>query len=340
MAGRLFLLLFRRSALRRCSHTRRRCRSASSALLRLRWLLGLRCARSRTARSGILAPDARIARDLAARLYLNLPIADMAGHLAGGVDVEPLARGQVAFELAADVGIVDVDVALEGATFGNLDDSAAHRRLDVTLHHESIAGLDFPLEPNVTADNELAAFAFRARSRRHTRHWRTSHARRSRTAGRSPGLAAASEPTIAREIGCRALGIRHSASCSWIGRRRATSGLCQWVLRSGAVRRTGLSGSTRRRRLVRSVLIPACGPSEKTGFLHARAHNLRDRHRPSGEDGFAPRGRGVLRDRSRLASAGSMTGNSLSMMTSVVPASFRQPRPSFSDVRMRPETMR
>src|SRR5690606_26080612 len=76
---------------------------------------------------------------------------------------------------AADMGTVDLHLADEHATLGDLDDPAPHRRFDMALDDQRIAVGNLTLEANIAADDQLAAFLLRI-LRRHC-SGRAGHAR-------------------------------------------------------------------------------------------------------------------------------------------------------------------
>src|SRR3546814_18600207 len=72
-----------------------------------------------------LAQDLRLTGDLAARLDRDLTVPDLTRDLAGGVDRQALARRPIAFERAAHVCAVDLDLSDAHAALGDFDDEAA-----------------------------------------------------------------------------------------------------------------------------------------------------------------------------------------------------------------------
>src|SRR6185369_14260598 len=99
----------------------------------------------------------------AAAFGLKLAVADLAQHLAGGADGQPVAAGQVAVKAAADIGVLDFGGALELAGAGDLDVAAiAQHRLDLAFDNQRIAGANFAVEEDVAADDELLVVGFLA----------------------------------------------------------------------------------------------------------------------------------------------------------------------------------
>src|SRR5206468_7189867 len=91
-----------------------------------------------------------------AALDLDLAIPDRADDPAGGVDGQAVLDGDLAFEAAADLRRIDLDVALEEAGFGNLDRAAVGQYgLDPALDHEAVAGPDLAGQEDSPADDQL-----------------------------------------------------------------------------------------------------------------------------------------------------------------------------------------
>jgi alkyl hydroperoxide reductase subunit F len=117
----------------------------------------------------LMSPD-----ELPAFLDHHLAVADGARHLAGAINHQPVAHGQVAVKAAADFRDVDLGRALERADLGDLHQARIHGRLDQAFDDQRVAVGDLdPLELDVGADDELAAA-------RHCNgrlcHWREGHA--------------------------------------------------------------------------------------------------------------------------------------------------------------------
>ena len=109
-----------------------------------------------TARSGSSGSRSIGAGEPAAALDLDLAIADVAGHAAGGPDQEPLAHGERALVDAGDLGLVDLGLAVgEAAGLGDLDrPGAVERDLDAALDHQPVAGGDLAGQVDVRADDQ------------------------------------------------------------------------------------------------------------------------------------------------------------------------------------------
>src|SRR5260370_17286402 len=86
-----------------------------------------------------------VAENLAAAFDLDLAVADRPRDPAGRLDQEPVADGQITFEAAAYLGLVDRCRALEKAALGNLD-SAAVGPLSVAtaFNHHFVPVITFP----------------------------------------------------------------------------------------------------------------------------------------------------------------------------------------------------
>src|SRR5258706_288884 len=117
----------------------------------------------------LLVEHLDLAGELRAFLDLALGVADLARHLAGGVDHELLAHRELAFEAAVDLRLVDRDGALEHPMRGDLEHARVERRLDAAFHHQRVAIADLDaLDLDLGADDELGFLAlvgsrFRAR---------------------------------------------------------------------------------------------------------------------------------------------------------------------------------
>src|SRR5918911_887834 len=81
------------------------------------------------------------AGDAAAALDLDLAVADVALHLAGAADQEPVADREVALVDAADLGLLDLGLAVgEAAALGDLDRAGlVQRDLHRALDDEAVA---------------------------------------------------------------------------------------------------------------------------------------------------------------------------------------------------------
>jgi len=77
-----------------------------------------------------------LTRDDAAAGDLDLAVADIAADAAGGMNCQLVIDDQIALEMAADFGGVDLGLALEHAGGGDLDSAAVgQRRFDEALDH-------------------------------------------------------------------------------------------------------------------------------------------------------------------------------------------------------------
>jgi hypothetical protein len=97
-------------------------------------------------------------RSFARQTHQQLAVANLPGHASARVDHQALARRHLTLEVAANLGDLDVDLAVEGAGLGDLDRAAHHGRLDPPLDHERVAVVDLDaLQLDVRTDDELAA---------------------------------------------------------------------------------------------------------------------------------------------------------------------------------------
>lgn len=99
-----------------------------------------------------------IARKLTAFLNQNLAVTNFPTYLASGMDNQLVARSQFTLEISVDLGHINTHLAREGATLGNLDHAAIHRRFHSAFHDEDIAILDFcPFQLDVRPYDQTAA---------------------------------------------------------------------------------------------------------------------------------------------------------------------------------------
>jgi hypothetical protein len=84
-----------------------------------------------------------IAGNLAAALDLDLAVANRSGDPSAGLDQEPLADHQIAFEPALDLGFLDRGRALEEPALGDLDIAAiVEVGLDAAFDDQLVTGGD------------------------------------------------------------------------------------------------------------------------------------------------------------------------------------------------------
>jgi hypothetical protein len=120
--------------------------------------------------------------DLATVFNLKATAARRPEHLPATADDQARTCGQCPIDGAGDLGLLDLDLALEDAArcdrkFGRVD----HRRLDGALDDKALGILDHPLEADATPNNERAAFGWIARSRTPKRYaWSSRSSRRCR----------------------------------------------------------------------------------------------------------------------------------------------------------------
>src|SRR5688572_31452604 len=101
-----------------------------------------------------------VARNLRAFLDLDLGVADLARHLARGLDHELLAHRDLAFEAAADLGLVDGDRALEHAVLGDFQNARVQRGVNTAFDHKRVAVADLDaFQLDVRTDHELGLLA-------------------------------------------------------------------------------------------------------------------------------------------------------------------------------------
>ena len=125
----------------------------------------------RVANSGtIVAPRGTVALasgetttiDLAGDGMVRIAVSGDAGRSDAGVENTGLidAGGGLAFEAAADLGLVDGDGALKHAVLGDLEDARVKGRFDALLDDQRVAVGDFDaLHLDVGADNQLGFLA-------------------------------------------------------------------------------------------------------------------------------------------------------------------------------------
>src|SRR5215217_6783576 len=99
------------------------------------------------------------ARDAAAPLDLDLTITHRAFHLPGAANQQPVTHGKVAFVDAADLGLLDLRLAVgEPARFGDLDRAGlVQGDLDAAIDHQPVAGGDLARQADALADDQPLA---------------------------------------------------------------------------------------------------------------------------------------------------------------------------------------
>src|SRR3954469_1382742 len=99
------------------------------------------------------------AGDAAAALDLDLAVADVALHLAGAPDQQAVAHREVALVDAADLGLLDLGLAVgEAAALGDLDGAGlVQRDLDAALDDEAVARRDLAREADPGAHRQALA---------------------------------------------------------------------------------------------------------------------------------------------------------------------------------------
>src|SRR5687767_12536800 len=109
---------------------------------------------------GLVVEDGEVAGDLGAFFHLDLGVADLARHLAAGVDDQLLAHRDLAFEAAANLGLVDGDGALEHAMLGDLEHARIERGFDTAFDDQRVAIADLDaFDLDVVADDQLRLLA-------------------------------------------------------------------------------------------------------------------------------------------------------------------------------------